>query len=1159
MSAEPRRTPALLRGALVALLTVGVPAAAIPTVEGLRSSIIRTAAFVAIYEAVLLLAKFAAGILAGLQGRWTTRLIDTLDARLQRRFSRFSRMYLRYITAGTRYMDVKGLTTIGEHILKMEDVLVRLVLTPTAVHALKPSLIPYAFTNDIEVETSIWNWLEHTHKEHCVLAIVGPPGSGKTTLLRSVAYGFASGQARRLSKLHNKIPVLINLREHRNWSSTDGFRLREMLHESLSALDREPPPAWLESNLRHGNLAIFLDGLDEMRDDTARSMLVTWIENLANSHPENLVVLTSRPFGYRENPINGATVVEIQPLSEEHINRFITNWYRAISIRSYGADNESSRLSAKTGAADLLTRLDSSPRLSALTANPLLLTMIANVHRYRGALPGTRAELYGEICEVLLGKRHVARGVPVDIPGPQKQVVLRTLAYSMMQDRATDISESKAKAVIEPVLLTVTDVLAPAEFLRSIEEASGLLVEKERGIYTFAHLTFQEYLAAEHVRDNRLVSRLLTHLDSAWWRETIRLFAAISDATPVIEACLEQDGEVDLLVLAAHCVDEGREVGQLARRAVDMRLNPSEGRTNTASRGLAAQARLQLKASRDLGLDRKQFMSSSAITWLEYQYFIDTESRTSAEHNAGALIPDHWVDGVYPEGADTDPVRGIRHDDASRFCAWLSEQARAGFQYRLPYASEIGRALTTGSLDLSSTDCSYWTASSAGEQRDGRFWPLLRDHEQNLNHDAYPLRLAADDLQGLTELLAADVVDVSGSLPGPYISSLRELIARCCNESSICDPAQLERDTVLAKRLVSEYTALNPTNEPNVLTMHSGLQMLANRLIRSTSYALDRAQYKHRRTPMLINERRNARRAAIQAAATCIELHLHHSGYQTPPPRHSLPKPTRRNPNPSRLPQVATTVLAHAFVSMYIDLVVLEARISGQIQPREALLYVRDAAEQGTDRHRIVLDDVAHRTWNRLKPVFDRAAAVILLVMLAPLMLVISGAILTGGRPALFRQTRMGRQGREFKMFKFRTMIVDADARLKDLYTLNEGNGILFKLRDDPRTTRIGRFLRRYSLDELPQLFNVLAGHMSMVGPRPPLPSEARLFDDIELRRLLIKPGLTGLWQVSGRSDLTWEESVRLDIRYVDESSLALDLLILWKTIGAVLRAEGAY
>jgi lipopolysaccharide/colanic/teichoic acid biosynthesis glycosyltransferase len=138
-------------------------------------------------------------------------------------------------------------------------------------------------------------------------------------------------------------------------------------------------------------------------------------------------------------------------------------------------------------------------------------------------------------------------------------------------------------------------------------------------------------------------------------------------------------------------------------------------------------------------------------------------------------------------------------------------------------------------------------------------------------------------------------------------------------------------------------------------------------------------------------------------------------------------------------------------------------------------------------------------------------------------------------------------------------MVIDADAMLDTLSEHNESDGLMFKMRRDPRVTRVGAVLRKWSLDELPQLLNVLIGDMSLVGPRPPLPTEVAWYDQDVARRLLVKPGMTGLWQVSGRSDLSWDDGIRLDLYYVENWSLAADLTIMWKTVGAVLRRRGAY
>jgi exopolysaccharide biosynthesis polyprenyl glycosylphosphotransferase len=194
------------------------------------------------------------------------------------------------------------------------------------------------------------------------------------------------------------------------------------------------------------------------------------------------------------------------------------------------------------------------------------------------------------------------------------------------------------------------------------------------------------------------------------------------------------------------------------------------------------------------------------------------------------------------------------------------------------------------------------------------------------------------------------------------------------------------------------------------------------------------------------------------------------------------------------------------------------------------------------------------------KRLFDAAVSAGLVVLSGPLLAVLAVLVkLDSPGPILFRQERVGFEGTPFKMFKFRSMVVEAEAMLPEHIDRNEGNGLLFKIKDDPRITRIGGFLRRYSLDELPQLFNVLSGSMSLVGPRPPLPREVEAYERDVRRRLLVKPGVTGLWQVSGRSNLSWQDSVRLDLYYVENWSLAGDLIILLRTARAVLGGHGAY
>jgi exopolysaccharide biosynthesis polyprenyl glycosylphosphotransferase len=194
------------------------------------------------------------------------------------------------------------------------------------------------------------------------------------------------------------------------------------------------------------------------------------------------------------------------------------------------------------------------------------------------------------------------------------------------------------------------------------------------------------------------------------------------------------------------------------------------------------------------------------------------------------------------------------------------------------------------------------------------------------------------------------------------------------------------------------------------------------------------------------------------------------------------------------------------------------------------------------------------------KRVFDVVIASLMLLVLSPLMLLIALATkLQDGGPIFYRQERSGRGGERFQMTKYRSMIVDADRRIDDLMDFNDVDDVLFKMHNDPRITKVGKLLRRWSFDELPQLFDVIRGNMSLVGPRPPLPREVEQYPPDMHRRLLVRPGLTGLWQVSGRSDLSFDEAIRMDLYYVDNWSIVGDVIIILKTVRAVLKGSGAY
>lgn len=245
--------------------------------------------------------------------------------------------------------------------------------------------------------------------------------------------------------------------------------------------------------------------------------------------------------------------------------------------------------------------------------------------------------------------------------------------------------------------------------------------------------------------------------------------------------------------------------------------------------------------------------------------------------------------------------------------------------------------------------------------------------------------------------------------------------------------------------------------------------------------------------------------------------------------------------------------LAWQLEAVDVDMVVS----SGVVDVAGPRLHIRPVAGLPL----LYVDKPQYRGASRVgKLVVDVVGAAAALAFSSPLLLVVAVAIkVTSKGPVIYRAERIGLNGEPFAMYKFRSMVVGADQRRLELVSHNEGAGPLFKMRADPRVTTVGRWIRRLSIDELPQLVNVLRGQMSVVGPRPPLRAEVVTYTGEVRRRLLVKPGITGLWQVSGRSSLTWDESVRLDLFYVENWSMMQDLTIVWRTVGAVLKRRGAY
>jgi hypothetical protein len=486
--------------------------------------------------------------------------------------------------------------------------------------------------------------------------------------------------ARVLQDAPARIPVLVTYRNLRQRLFDDGFTLESAIRLQYSEIPAEEPAGWLEEQLRRGRLLVMLDGMDELGTAELRRYAASWTDRQRRRYPDVQFIVTSRPFGYRENPLDVASTVRISAFTNQQIRDFVTRWYEVTTVRSFGGRSDSATLAAVQGGRELLQRVFASPALRDLATNPLLLTMMANVHHYRGALPGTRAELYDEVCSVFLGKRHQARGVESRLQIGQKRAVLQALALAMMENEIRDIhAEDAAAAVMEVVnRVSGSPVRDPLFVIKDIEESSGLLLEREDGLYTFAHLTFQEYLAACQVRDKQLHSELAARIDQSWWHETIRLYAAESDATGIIDACLAYH-RTDLTVirLAVDCMLSAREVAASTRRHLLQLADPH----SEAGIAVAATIRLLLRSASFVSIDPYTEISPAAVSAVEFWYYVQ-QAETEAR-------PVHWGNPELATELYNEPAMGLPAAAIPDFLRWMTASATGPWRYRLPSIGEI--------------------------------------------------------------------------------------------------------------------------------------------------------------------------------------------------------------------------------------------------------------------------------------------------------------------------------------------------------------------------------------------------------------------------------------------------------------------------------------
>jgi hypothetical protein len=668
----------------------------------------------------------------------------------------YGHRYRQWVLDSLKYVDVQDLATGGDYIPELSDVYVDVALVSRAPQA---GGAAGQAAGDSAARYSISELLDR--RARVVLALVGPPGSGKSTLLAHAARRGA-WPAWRVNLGRRHVPVLLTLREQADSIVADpAISLPDVVRAAVGGAAGREPGGWWERQLGRGRCLVMLDGLDEVASVGDRLIVAGWVERQVAAHPGNHFVITARPHGLPSLLAAHADVLVVRPFTAEQVQLFLDRWYLAAEQHATGASSAAARravrMRARESADRLVALLRDHPALNDLAVNPLLLTMIATAHRYRGALPGSRADLYGEICQVLVSRRVQAKDLPELLSWPAKQTLLAALAYQMMREHATELAGDRVTEILAARLERFPAAVTGEAFIDDIS-LNGLLAEAAGGRYAFTHLTFQEYLAARHVSATPdLVKSLADNVSDPWWHETILLYASTADASPIVRACLDS-GTIPALTLAFDCAEASTEIDPDLRQRLDReRLRAYEPGCSAEHRRLIAgvlAARLVRRTRITAAGTRIGTRPVPAdLYWL---FLADTQ----------APRPDSPCD---PHAGQ--PATGIWGAEAQAFVAWLNSVTATGtgIEVRLPRHDELQEEDISGVLarELPGPVTSAWTepaAATPGRATGPGLW--LRPgqpHPHEVTGAVIRQAVAADARSTaiLPQVLTAAVLDVA--------------------------------------------------------------------------------------------------------------------------------------------------------------------------------------------------------------------------------------------------------------------------------------------------------------------------------------------------------------------------------------------------------------